>query len=369
MPRGCATVGASLEQLLTLAMPHLRDAQRQCPRTGPGRKPDFEDWQIAALILAGVSKMRKSKSAQYRLIVANAELLKRLLSVDRLPCRSVFCDRYQRCWPLLQEAIKLQGRAALREHVADAAVAAEDKSLVAARGPVWHRNDRRRGKVPRGLRGLDREADWGYSDYHDWVWGYGFDVVVTAPPKRSGKAAFPLLASVDVASLNEQRAAAAKVPHLPRSTRYLAVDKGYDADALADAVEMRGPPPPNPARTRWPYRSPRRHYLCPPRDGQVGSSACRGARQRKRQRRLARFQFLRGRRGRSLFARRKCSVEPFNATFKKMFELDEHVWHRGLDNNRTQILTAIFCYQLLVRYHHLRRGGRDAQVQYLLDRL
>ncbi len=368
MPRGCATAGASLEELLTLAIPLLRQAgQRQCPRTGPGRKPMYEDWQIAVLILAGVLKMRKSKSAQYRLFLANAELLKRLLGVSRLPSRSVFCERYKACWPLVQEAIKLQGRAALREHVTDATVAAEDKSLVTARGPVWHRNDRRRGVVPKGLRGLDRQADWGYSDYHDWVWGYGFDVVVTAPPKRSGKAAFPLLASVDVASLNEQRAAAVKLPQLPASTRCLVIDKGYDADTLADAMEMRGPAPADP--TCWRCRSPRRHYLCPPRDGRVGSCVRRGAREQKRQRRLARFDFLRGRRGRSLFARRKTSVEPFNARFKNMFELDEHVWHRGLDNNRTQILTAIFCYQLLVRYHHLRRGGRDAQVQYLLDRL
>src|SRR5579883_2246830 len=145
MPRGCATAGASLEQLLTFAIPHLREAQRQCPRTGPGRKPQYEDWQIATMILAGVLKMRKSKSAQYRLIVAEAELLKRLLGVDRLPCRSVFCDRYKRCWPLVREAIKLQGRVALREHVADATAVAADKSLLPARGPVWHRRDRCRG--------------------------------------------------------------------------------------------------------------------------------------------------------------------------------------------------------------------------------
>src|SRR6266567_839968 len=111
---GRATAGASLEDLLTLGIPLLQEAQRQHPRTGAGRKPDFDDWMIATLILAGVLKMKKSKSAQYRLVLENAPLFKRLLGVDRLPGRSTFCDRYKRVRPLVQEAIRLQGLAALR---------------------------------------------------------------------------------------------------------------------------------------------------------------------------------------------------------------------------------------------------------------
>jgi hypothetical protein len=356
-----------LEDLLTLAIPLLREAQRRRPRTGPGRKPEYDDWKIATLIVCGVLKMKKSKSAQYEFARENESLFKRLLGIDRLPARSTYFDRYQSAGPLAQEAIRLQGRVALREHVADATAVAADKSLIKARGPVWHQSYRKRGMVPKGLRGLDRQAAWGYSDYHDWTWGYGLEAVVTAPQKRSGTAAFPLLASVDVASFNEQTSFAAKVPQLPASTRCVVLDKGYDADRLADLVEMRTPPA-DPCGT-WRRRRPCRHYLCPPRDGCVGSCVRRGAREHKRQRRLTRVAYLRGRRGRALYARRKFSVEPFNAILKRMFQLDEHVWHRGLGNNRTQILTAIFSYQLLVRYHRKCCGRRDAQVQYLLDRL
>src|SRR5690242_2507130 len=174
MPRR-ATAGAPLDEMLTLAVPLLRDAQRQCPRTGPGRKPDYDDWKLAAMIFCAVLKKKKSKSAQYVLVCQNADLLTRRLDLDRLPARSTFFDRYARVWPLVREAIRLQGRLALREHVADAAVVAADKSLVPARGPVWHKRDRQRGEVPKGLRGVDREAAWGYSDYHDWVYGYGFE--------------------------------------------------------------------------------------------------------------------------------------------------------------------------------------------------
>jgi hypothetical protein len=51
--------------------------------------------------------------------------------------------------------------------------------------------------------------------------------------------------------------------------------------------------------------------------------------------------------------------------FKNLFDLHEHVWHRHLDNNRTQLLAALFAYQTLLRYN--RRIGRpNGQVQWIL---
>jgi len=43
-------------------------------------------------------------------------------------------------------------------------------------------------------------------------------------------------------------------------------------------------------------------------------------------------------------------------------------WHRGLENNQTQTLAAIFAYQLLVRYNH-RCGNRNGQLRWILDAL
>ena len=61
-------------------------------------------------------------------------------------------------------------------------------------------------------------------------------------------------------------------------------------------------------------------------------------------------------------------VEPFDEWFKSLFELDDRVWHRGLDNNQTQLLAALFAYQVLVRYNH-RRGNDNGQVHWILDTL
>jgi hypothetical protein len=345
-----------LEHLIPLAVPVCRQAGHLCPRTGPGRKPQYDDWKIAVMILCGVLKKKKSKSAQYRLICQpqNARMLQRLLELDRIPCRSNFFERYKRIWPVVQKAITLQGRVALREHVADAQVVAVDKSLMKARGPEWNTKDRKRNIVPKYLHGLDRQADWGKSDYHGWTYGYSYEVVVAA---TRGSIFLPLLASVDVASTNEHKSVVAKLDDLPASTRTILVDPGYDSNDLADRVELDEKERPN-----------GRRYICPPQKGFVSDKPERGRRERQRRRRVKRLAFLKSRKGRRLYARRKETVEPFNGTFKGMFELEDHVWHRGLPNNETQVLIAVFAYQLLVRCHW-KCGSRNAQVQYILDGL
>ncbi|MBN1395915.1 MAG: hypothetical protein JW959_12910 [Pirellulales bacterium] len=71
---------------------------------------------------------------------------------------------------------------------------------------------------------------------------------------------------------------------------------------------------------------------------------------------------------RKLYARRGQTIEPFNDWLKLLFELDHRVWHRGLENNRTQLLAAIFAYQLLLRYNY-RCGNHNGQAQWILDTL
>ena len=48
-----------------------------------------------------------------------------------------------------------------------------------------------------------------------------------------------------------------------------------------------------------------------------------------------------------------------------LFQLSDQAWHRGLANNRTQILAAIFAYQLLLRHNH-RRRAYHARIQWIL---
>jgi hypothetical protein len=309
------------------------------------------------LIIVAVLARRKSKSAQYRYLTHHRAELTALLKTQRWLARATYFERYRRVHPLLVQAIRIQGLRALRAGLADARTVAVDKSLVPARGPSWPKAARQAG---RKVRGADVEGTWGYSEHHGWVYGYSYEVVVTANPQSL---VFPLLASGDTASRSECVSFAAKIEQLPAQTRNVLADGGYDKNEYGDRLEYdaRG-------------RRTGRHFLCRPvnrhRPARRRGPPCLQNRQVQlaRQRRDRRIAYYRSPRGRRLYARRTRTVEPFNEWFKHLFELHQHAWHRGIDNNRTQFLAAIFAYQLLVRYNH-RRGRRNGKIKWLLDAL
>jgi hypothetical protein len=354
-----ATTGACLQALAKMAAPLLREAERQCPRTGPGAKPDIPDWFIGLLIMIAVLKRKKSKSAQFRFVTdeTNRRLIADAAEWNEFPSRSTFFRRYRRSHQLFRAAVKLQGEKAVVEGVADPRVVAVDKSLVAARGPLWHKRDRQANRIPKGLHGVDRESTWGRSQHDGWVQGYSFEVVVCATP---GSTVFPLLASVGTASAKETQTFDEKIDDLPEKTNHVLADSGYDSNELAERIEYDD----EDRRTGW-------RFLCPEnrRGSKVGPKATTPTpRDESHRRRLQRRKYLKSRVGKRLYARRGQTVEPFNDWFKGLFDLDQQVWHRGLNNNRAQMLAAVFAYQLLVRYNY-RRGNKNGQVKWIVDKL
>ena len=347
--------GTGLTKLVKMAIPICRAAQRQYPRTGPGRSPDFADWKMAVLILTAILAKRKSKSAQYRFLWTHRQKLRRWLRLSRFPVRSTYFLRYRRVHRLVQAAIGLQGRQAIEDGLTDGSVVAVDKSLLTARGPRWNRKDRKANRVPSHLRGVDRDSQWGYSSHHGWIQGYSYEVVVAAPENGP---VWPLLASADTANVSEHVTFGHKIDALPAQVRHVLADGGYDKNEHAQRVEE--------------GCEGRRHFVCPP--GPMFNpnppSGYRLTRSQKRSRRLRvrRAAYFKSPKGQQLYARRSTTVEPFNEWFKRLFGLDDQVWHRGLDNNTTQVLTAIFAYQLLLRYNH-DCGNNNGQIQWILDGL
>jgi Transposase DDE domain len=350
-----AAVGACLASLAKMAVPLCQRAERECPRTGPGRKPDIPDWVLAVLIMVAVLKRKKSKSAQYRFLDEHRRDLKELLGTDKFPARSTYFDRYHRAHRLFAQAIKLQGEQAIAEGIVDARDVAADKSLIAARGPLWHKSDRTKNRIPKGLRGVDCDSDWGCSKHDGWVQGYSFEVVVSAT-KHS--LVFPLLASAGTASAKETTTFDQKIDDLPPATKNVSADSGYDGNHVAERIEYSAA-----------GRRTGRRFLCP--ENKRGSKDKAGRqpvepRNESHRRRLVRRQFYRSRRGKAIYRRRSQTVEPFNEWFKSLFELEDRVWHRGLENNQTQLLAALFAYGVLVRYNR-RRGNENGQVRWILD--
>lgn len=349
-----AASGTSLGTLVKMAIPLCQEAERRCPRTGPGRPPLIPDWVLAVLIMVGVLKRRKTKSSQYRFLSQHRHELQTWLGTRKFPARSTYFDRYRRAHRLFGEAIRLQGDQAIRDGLADATIVAVDKSMIEALGPQWNKKDRAANRIPQGLRCVDRECGWGHSKHDGWVHGYSYEVVVTATPKG---VVWPLLASAATASASEHTTFAPKIKDLPASTRYVTADRGYDSNAAGEAIE-------------WTEQGKRTgcRFLCPQNRRNLKGRRKAKIRDRAGARRCERRLFLRTRRGRKIFRRRSNTVEPFNEWFKSMFELDRKVWHRGLGNNQTQILAALFAYQVLLRHNH-RHGNHNGQLRWILDHL
>jgi hypothetical protein len=181
------------------------------------------------------------------------------------------------------------------------------------------------------------------------VQGYSYEVVATA---TAGGVVWPLLASADTASASEAATFGDKIAALPDGTHYVTADGGYDVDDFQKQVEE-GPE----------GRPTGRRFVCPenPRNGTGHKPGP------ARQRRERRKRFLAGRRGRRIYRQRSRTVEPFHEWLARVFELDR-AWHRGLENNRTQVLGAILAYQVLLRYNH-QQGASNGQVKAILDRL
>jgi len=351
-----ATAVTILPELIRLAVPLLQEAERQCPRSGPGAKPVVPDWVVAAWIMIVLLAKKKSKSAQYRYLCGRRQDLAAWLGTEAFLARCSYFRRYRRAHRLYQTAITLQGAQAVTDGVVHPRHVAVDKSLIEALGPVWHQRDRQAGEVPAGV---DVDGAWGRSEHDGWVYGYSYEVVVVSTPRQI---VFPLLASVDTASACETQTFASKIADLPEATQTVSADSAYDANHLGEQVEYddKG-------------RRTGRRFVCPenPRNNKRPKTkpcAADASRAQSRRRRLQRRRFRDSARGRRLYARRKKTAEPFNSWLKGLFELEQGVWHRGLDNNRTQLLASIFAYQLLVRYNH-RWGHKNACIRWILDAL
>jgi len=348
----CTKDGVWLEQCVAIVSKACQRADLRCLRKGPGRKPEIPHWLIATMVVIGVMHRKKTRDAQYAFWKHRSAEFQAYFPGQRLLSRSQFYVRARAISHLLQMVIQQIGMQAVRHGWADARSVAVDKSLMAARG----RRCSTRQRKPR--RGVDQDATWGYSEHDGWVFGYSYEVVVSA---GKGRVLWPLLASVDTASRSEQKTCLDKLQRLPRQARYILADAGYDSNAVGEAVEWTAP-----------GRRTGRRFLCPeiprPQVGKHRQPHSRETRQRQYHRRLrdARRTFTQSPRGQRLYRRRSVTVEPFNSHFKHVFELHERVWHWRLHNNRVTILAAIVAYQALLTYNHQKRH-RHARIQYLLN--
>jgi len=169
-----------------------------------------------------------------------------------------------------------------------------------AKGPIWHKKQKDKGIIPKGLRGVDKEATWCKSHADGWVYGHGsFSMTSHRNPvlgcfiwmKNSGNEAkrmwhetFNLKGIVDFVSM----------------------------DSKADSYPL--------------FREFRRQ-----RSMTLVTSSRRN--QNKNKNRIEMHRLMKTPKLKQIYKERSCRVEPMQGLIKDIFDLDR-CWMRGNSSNR-----------------------------------
>ena len=175
-----------------------------------------------------------------------------------------------------------------------------DKMMNKAKGPVWHKKQKDQNIIPKGLRGIDKEASWGKSQADGWVYGHGSFSLTSHKVPVLG--CFIWMKN----SANEAKRMWLETGHLNDQIDYVAMDsKADDYDLFREMDRQR-----------------KVTLVTSCRKDKVVSE--------NRQRM---FKVMEQPKHKQIYKERSYRVEPMQGLVKDIFELDR-CWMRGSQNNR-----------------------------------
>src|SRR5450755_1113537 len=202
--------------------------------SGP-RVTIYSEQTMFKVYVVSVVKQLWSRRSVWRYLTEKPEVAA-ACGLARIPDRRTLDRRLGEIGPQAERQIAALGLVMALEGVTDGSVAASDGSAFEAAGPVWHKKDKKAGHIPDGLHGLDVDADWIYSTYHGWVYGYKAHVTVSVAPTTVRT----VLSATVTGSACESHVLQAQLPDLPPTVETLLLDAGYDDADLLTACAGRG---------------------------------------------------------------------------------------------------------------------------------
>jgi hypothetical protein len=293
------------------------DPSTTAPRRRRGRPPVYsDDLFLKALVIMIVRRLHKVGELLAVLEEPTQEMrsLCKLLSgpEGRFPCRRTFERRLRALPESLPERIGLLGRhlvELLKPWTKTGRAAAIDSTVLRAKGGVWHKKDKEAGVVPHSS--IDTEADWTFSGWHGWVYGWKLHLACTVAGVW-----IPLAARLTPANVHDIRIAPLLIEALPEEARFVLGDKHYDSKDLNRRCLEGGRFLVSPKRGAYPHTDP-------------------GAQVRRI------FHLLRHR-----------AIENLNGHFKALFDCQGSVPTKGRADTARFALGAVFVYQLALLHRH-----------------
>jgi hypothetical protein len=287
--------------------------------SGPRRMRLYSEQSMFKVYVVSLVKQLWSRRSVWRYLTATP-LVAEACGLGQIPKRRTLDRRLDEIGLEAERQIAALGLVLSLEAVTDGSVAASDGSAFAAAGPVWHKQDKKAGRIPDGLHGLDVDADWIQSTYHGWVYGYKAHVTVSVAPTTIRT----VLSATVTGSACESHVLQAQLSDLPPTVETLLLDAGYDDAELLAECARRG------INAIAPLSKP------------VGKSTP--------QLRCDRAAFLASPQGKALYKRRGSTIEPFFATIKDFFHLDP-LPVRGEIAVSAFVLLALYAWNLIVLFN------------------
>jgi len=288
---------------------------------GRGTPKWYSEKVIFKVYVVSLLKRLWERRSLWRFLKANPTVAA-ACGLIRIPNRRTLDRRLIEIAPHAEEQIRALGLTLSVEGVTSSSTAASDGSAFATPGPVWHKQDKKAGVVPKGLHGLDREADWIQSTYHGWVYGYKAHVTTSVSPATVRV----VLDATVTGSACESHVLENRIAGLPPTIETLLLDAGYDDADLIDRCAQRG------------------MTVLAPLSKSVGQSTSQVRRDRAA--------YLASDAGKAWYKQRGSSIEPFFATIKSLFLLDP-LPVQGKVKASAFILLALYAWNLIVLFNFL----------------
>jgi len=169
-----------------------------------------------------------------------------------------------------------------------------------AKGPVWHKKQKDKGIVPKGLRGLDKEATWCKSNADGWVYGHGSFSLTSHKVPFLGS--FIWMKN----SANEAKKMWLETSRIKEQIDYVAMDSKADNS---------------------------RHFREYKRQRKINLITYCRQNMDKSPHRKKMIKFMQRAKHKKIYRERAFKVEPMQGLVKEIFEIDR-CWMRGNENNR-----------------------------------
>ena len=284
---------------------------------------------VQLFIIKSWMRIPSNNTLYYFLFIkcTNDKLL-RVCKLNKIPNRRTI-DRRFKDLPI-SDIIGSMGNLFLSEGIVENKSASVDSSMLKAAGPVWHKSDIKKNRLP--IAGIDTDAKWGFSNSKGWIFGYKLHMSCS-----TGKLVVPLSADITTANVHDSKPYDKLIDFLAGLMDNILADPAYDDGSLYESTNNYG------MRLICPIK---KYHSTPPE-------------------RLKLVDFYNSKEGQELYAQRKITIEPLFEYLKDTFNIRVSPV-KGFANVKSFVLICVLVYQLAVYYNCITKVENPRIVKRML---